>query len=57
MTTPKRLSILSFILVVSDPRNDGTWNGGTTERERAERDFFSVFFFFFFNKKTTTNKQ
>ena len=34
--------------VVSNPRNDGTRNGGTTERETAERDFFSVFFFFFF---------
>ena len=34
--------------VVSNGWNDGTRNGGTTERETAERDFFSVFFFFFF---------
>ena len=52
---------LDSIMVVSNPRNDGTRNGGTTERERAERDFFSVFFFFFFFffffKQKNNNKQ
>ena len=44
----KQLHFWLLEKVVSNPQNDGTRNGGTTERETAERDFFSVFFFFFF---------
>ena len=46
-----------LIRVVSNPWNDGTRNGGTTERETAERDFFFLFFFFFFFFLTKKNQQ